>query len=68
MMNRWYQLYFALADDNKFGLLGKAVNRIVARIVKAKLERQLPIYYLHHPLDCGINTICLLYTSPSPRD
>ena len=57
MMNRWYQLYFALADDNKFGLLGKAVNRIVARIVKAKLERQLPIYYLHHPLDCGINTI-----------
>lgn len=34
MMNRWYQLYFALADDNKFGLLGKAVNRIVARLLK----------------------------------
>ena len=55
-MNQWYKFYFALPDDHQFGLIGKALNRVAARVVKSKLEKQLPNYYAAHPLDCGINT------------
>ncbi len=75
-MNKWYRFYFALSDDNKFGIIGKAVNRITAKFVKNKLEKQLPIYYITHPLNCGINTtekrerkmICSLTSFPARID
>lgn len=54
-MNFWYKFYFTLVDDHSLGIIGKVVNRVVAKFVKNKLERQLPIYYTKHPLDCGVN-------------
>ena len=52
----WYKLYWKLPDDNQWGVVGKAINRIGRRYIRDKMNAILPEYYRSHPVDCGINT------------
>ncbi|MFS3010283.1 hypothetical protein AAH021_23745 [Bacteroides thetaiotaomicron] len=69
----WYKLYWKLPDDNKWGVVGKAINRIGRRYIRNKMNAILPEYYGSHPVDCGINTtekrtrkvICSLTSFPA---
>lgn len=69
----WYKLYWALPDDNQWGVVGKAINRIGRRYIRSKMNAILPEYYRSHPVDCSINTtekrdrkiICSLTSFPA---
>lgn len=52
----WYKIYWALPDDNQWGVLGKAINRIGRRFIRNKMNNSLPAFYKNHPIECGINT------------
>ena len=75
-MNRWYTFYFALPDDHALGILGKAINRMVAKLVKKRLEKSFPIHCAKHPVDFGINKdevrdrklVCSLTSFPARID
>lgn len=49
-MDKLYNAYWSLPDDNRFGIIGKAVNRVAAKIVKRHLDRTIQCGE-----ECGIN-------------
>ena len=70
--NHFYNLWFTLAvpPDSKIGLEGTV--DILSRLSNAKSTRILPtlkLFKIGVKLDMtGKDSLCLLYTSPSPRD
>jgi hypothetical protein len=44
-MNTLLNLYFKLPHDNSFGIVSKALNRLVAKILKRILDRNVPRYF-----------------------
>ena len=56
-MDKWYSFYWNFIDDNRLGVIGKAANRLVRKYVKRHLDKTLPVYFKHHPVDLGINTV-----------
>lgn len=54
-MDTWYKLYYKLPDDHQFGIFGKAVNRITAKIVKKHLDKTQHLLFANNPVKCGIN-------------
>ena len=74
-MSLLYNFYFHLPDDNRFGLFGKAVNRIVARILKRIFDKY-PNLILGNKDEYGLNRtevrdrklICSLTSFPARAD
>lgn len=58
MMNTLLHNYFKLPHDKTFGIVSKAFNRIVAKILKRILDRTVPHYFLktQHLYPNGLNT------------
>lgn len=56
-MNKLLAFYFALPHDRTLGILTKAFNRLVARILKRILDRTVPAYFLRtqHLYPNGLN-------------
>lgn len=75
-MDRWYQFYWNIVDDNQLGIAGKAFNRFIRKFVKKHLDKSLPQYFITHPIDTGINTtehrdrklVCSLTSFPARID
>ena len=57
-MNKILGVYNALPHDNALGIVTKAFNRLVARILKRVLDATVPNYFLktQHQFPSGINT------------
>lgn len=58
MMNTLLNIYFKLPHDKTFGIVSKAFNRIVAKILKRILDRIVPNYFLKTQVQYpnGLNT------------
>lgn len=59
MMNTLLDIYFKLPHDKTLGILTKAFNRVVAKILKRVLDRTVPSYFLKtvDQFPSGINHI-----------
>ena len=57
-MNNLLRIYFYLPNDYRLGLLTKALNRIVAEIIKRILDSTVPRYFLNtqHLFPQGLST------------
>lgn len=57
-MNKLLAFYYALPHDRTFGILSKAFNRVVARLLKRVLDRTVPAQFLRtqHLYPNGLNT------------
>lgn len=72
----WYKLYWMLPDDNQWGVIGKAINRVGRQFIRRRMNAILPEYYKSHPIVCGVNTtekrdrkvICSLTSFPARID
>lgn len=75
-MDRWYQFYWDFVDDNQLGVIGKAANRVVRKVVKRHLDSCLPSSFTQSSIECGINKqehrerklICSLTSFPARID
>ena len=58
MMNTLLNIYFKLPHDKTFGIVSKAFNRLVAKILKRILDRTVPPYFLKTQVQYpnGLNT------------
>lgn len=54
-MDNWYKFYWWIVDDNKFGKIGKALNRFVRIFVKRHLDSKMKSYFINNPIDVGVN-------------
>ena len=45
-MDNWYKFYWWIVDDNKFGKIGKALNRFVRIFVKRHLDSKMKSYFI----------------------
>lgn len=74
-MSLLYNFYFSLPDDNTLGLFGKAVNRVVAKILKRLFDKN-PNLILGQKKEYGLNRtekrsrklICSLTSFPARAD
>ena len=72
----WYKIYWKLPDDNQWGIVGKAINRLGRRFIRKRIDAVLPAYYKSHPVRTGINTterrgrkvVCSLTSFPARID
>lgn len=72
----WYDIYWKLPDDNQWGVVGKAINRLGRRLILKRMNVALPAYYKNHPVRIGINTeenrarklVCSLTSFPARID
>ena len=72
----WYNLYWKLPDDNQWGVVGKAINRLGRRLVRKRMNVDLPEYYKSNSVQIGINTaekrerklVCSLTSFPARID
>ncbi len=57
-MNTILNIYFALPHDKTFGIVSKAFNRVVAKIIKRYLDKTVPSYFLEtqRQYPNGLNT------------
>lgn len=57
-MNNIYKFYYSFPHDSAFGIVSKAFNRILARIIKRYFDRTVPKHYKHHvSFLSGINNL-----------
>ena len=52
----WYNLYWKLPNDNKFGIFGKIINRTGRKFIRKKMNSSLPSFYKKNPIQYGLNT------------
>lgn len=72
----WYKIYWKLPDDNQWGLVGKAINRLGRRFIRNRMNANLSAYYESHPILVGINSaeqrerklVCSLTSFPARID
>lgn len=72
----WYNIYWKLPDDNQWGVVGKAINRLGRRYIRKRMNANLPAYYESHPVRIGVNSaekrerklICSLTSFPARID
>ena len=72
----WYNIYWKLPDDNQWGVVGKAINRLGRRYIRKRMNANLPVYYESHPVRIGVNSaekrerklICSLTSFPARID
>ena len=72
----WCNIYWKLPDDNQWGVVGKAINRLGRRLVRKRMNVDLPEYFKTHPVQIGINTaekrerelVCSLTSFPARID
>lgn len=75
-MDKWYNFYWWIVDDNQFGIIGKVINRLVRRFVKRHLDKKVKDFFLLNPIKIGINTtesrkrklICSMTSFPARID
>ena len=56
-MDKWYNFYWNIVDDNSFGVLGKSFNRFVRKFVKKHLDNTVRSFYKNNPIENGLNSI-----------
>lgn len=56
-MDKWYNFYWNIVDDNRFGVVGKGFNRFVRKFVKKHLDNTVRSFYKNNPIENGLNSI-----------
>ena len=56
-MDKWYNFYWNIVDDNSFGVVGKSFNRFVRKFVKKHLDNTVRSFYKNNPIENGLNSI-----------
>ena len=54
-MDKWYNFYWNIVDDNSFGVVGKSFNRFVRKFVKKHLDNTMYSLYKNNPIENGLN-------------
>ena len=75
-MDKWYNFYWNIVDDNSFGVLGKSFNRFVRKFVKKHLDNTMYSLYKNNPIENGLNRadgrsrklVCSLTSFPARID
>ena len=49
-MDKWYNFYWNIVDDNSFGVVGKSFNRFVRKFVKKHLDNTVRSFYKNNPM------------------
>lgn len=55
-MDKWYDFYWKIVDDTRFGIFGKGFNRFVRKFVKKHLDDTLYSCYKNNPIGYGLNS------------
>lgn len=75
-MDKWYNFYWNIVDDNSFGVVGKSFNRFVRKFVKKHLDNTMYSLYKNNPIENGLNRadgrsrelVCSLTSFPARID
>ncbi len=75
-MDKWYNFYWNIVDDNSFGVVGKSFNRFVRKFVKKHLDNTMYSVYKNNPIENGLNRadgrsrelVCSLTSFPARID